>query len=92
MKRKKNKKTKKNPKGVLKTSCGGCLSSHHEQYNPFFYCFDCHIRFHKFCYTSIDGLCEPCFNRKNPQIKPRSIECQFCGNRGLLSLPIKTNR
>ena len=58
MKKKKCKKTRKNPKTVLKTSCGACLSPHHEQYNPFSYCSDCHVRFHKFCYTaSSDGLC-----------------------------------
>lgn len=58
MKRKRSKKTRKNPKGVLKTVCCGCLSPHNEQYNPFLYCVDCHVRFHKYCYSvSPDGLC-----------------------------------
>ena len=49
---------RKNPKGVLKTVCCGCLSPHNEQYNPFLYCVDCHVRFHKYCYSvSPDGLC-----------------------------------
>lgn len=93
MKRKKSKKTRKNPKGVLKTACGGCLSPHHEQYNPFSYCSDCHVRFHKFCYSATaEGLCEPCSLKKSPQVKGRAIECQFCSNRGLLSLPAKSVR
>lgn len=74
MKRKKSKKTRKNPKGVLKTSCAACLSPHHEQYNPFSYCTDCHVRFHKFCYAaSPDGLCEPCSLKKGPVAKGRPL-------------------
>lgn len=91
MKKKKGKKSRKNPKGVLKTGCGGCLSSHYEQYNPFSYCPDCHVRFHKYCYTPYkDNLCESCFHKKEPVFKGRVVECQFCSNRGLLSVPLKS--
>ena len=89
MKKKKGKKYRKNMKGILKTSCGGCLSPHFEQYNPFFYCADCHIRFHKYCYTPFkDNLCESCFHKKEPVFKSRAVECQFCSNRGLLAVPL----
>ena len=50
IKRKKSKKGRKNPKGVLKTACAACLSNHHEQYNPLSCCPECHLRFHKHCY------------------------------------------
>lgn len=93
MKKKKGKKTRKNIKGVLKTSCAGCLSPHFEQYNPFLYCPDCHIRFHKYCYSPFkDNLCESCYQKKQPLFKGRSVECQFCTNRGLLPVPLKCVR
>ena len=93
MKKKKGKKSRKNIKGVLKTSCGVCLSPHFEQYNPFLYCSECHVRYHKFCYSSFkDNLCETCYHKKEPVFKVRAIECQFCSNRGLLSAPLKCTK
>jgi hypothetical protein len=93
MKRKKSKKSRKNMKGILKTACAACLSPHYEQYNPLLYCPDCHVRFHKFCYTPLkDGLCEPCLHKKEPISKGRVNECQLCPNRGLLSFPLRSTR
>ncbi len=77
---------------MLKTACAGCLSPYHEQYNPFLYCSECHVRFHKYCYSPIEGVCEPCSLKKVPPNKVRAIECQLCQSRGLLSLPTRQMR
>ena len=94
IKRKKCKRSRKNNKGILKTACAACLSPHFEQFNPFLHCIDCQIRFHKFCYTPFkDGLCEPCFAKKEPSAsRGRNIECQLCSVRGLLTVPQKGNK
>lgn len=73
MKRKKNKRGKKG-RLALHSGCLACMSPYYETYNPFEYCSECFVRFHRYCYPGMKVLdestqktelyCESCYNRK----------------------------
>ena len=83
MKKKKALKRKSN-RNCLHTACLACFSDSYEQYNPFISCQQCHVRFHRLCYTPKESsLCESCYSKK---IKGNFQECQICPIQGLSSI------
>ena len=85
------------------SGCLGCLNDHFETYNPFLYCHQCYVRFHRSCYPGFihvdentfkeEIFCESCYYKKfNHGSKPKYQECLICGIKGILSLTMGNNQ